>query len=469
MNLELDFALDAIGGELLAGNPSMVFSDVSTDSRSIGPGELFIALDGENFDGHDFVEAALNNGASGVIAATSKSNALLSLFKDKNAALVSAPDTLMALGDLADAWRSHINPKVVAITGSSGKTGTRNMTAAILGKQFETLLPESNFNNLIGLPLTLLRLRSSHEVAVLELGMNHKGEIERLTEICHPDIALITNVGPAHLEFFNSIDDIADAKGELFREVLPTATIILNMDDERVIRQAEGLSNPRVGFGVKAATADVFARDIAFEGVEGMRFVLNIRGDERPVVIKRPGEHNVINAVAAAATATAFGMSIEDIVSGLAATEAPKMRMQIEESGEGVNVINDAYNANPESVKAAIKTLHALRGLGKAVVALGDMRELGAESDRLHQEVGEFAAQAGVSHVFALGEWAESTISGARLSGMGGESVKVFPNHESMAKEIQSFVDVGDWVLVKGSRLAKMETLVDILMKKSEE
>ena len=463
MLLNSDFVVNAVKGELLAGSAAANFAGVSTDSRSLEANELFIALAGENFDGHDFVQAMLEQNAAGAVVDAHKASRWVELAKELNKVLVAVPDSLTALGDLAHAWRKQMSARIVAVTGSSGKTGTRNMIAAILSRGFNVLVPQANYNNLIGLPLTLLRLQPDHEAAVLELGMNQRGEIARLTEICEPDVALITNVGPAHIEFFESIDEIAEEKGDLFFNISDAAIAAVNLDDSRVAAKANRIKNLRINYGIRSPEADIRARDISGEGVEGMRFTLNIRGNERPAAIRSIGEHSVLNAVAAAAAATALNIEIEDICAGLSSYRPASMRLQYESLDSGLNIINDTYNANPDSVKAAVKTLKSLSGNAGSIAILGDMRELGSKSEELHREIGEYVAETGTNYLFVIGEWAAVMAEGAIDYGMPPDNVKLFHDNDSLVDTIKEVCRTGDWVLVKGSRLARMEIIVDLL------
>jgi UDP-N-acetylmuramoyl-tripeptide--D-alanyl-D-alanine ligase len=468
IGLDAGFVAEATAGKLEVKEVSFPFTGVDTDSRSISKGELFVALSGENFDGHDFVRAALERGAAGVMAQESRVRDCLPICHERERALVAVPDTISALGDLARAWRVKLNPKVVAITGSSGKTTCRDMLAAILARRFSVLVPVANFNNLIGLPLTLLRLRAHHRVAVLELGMNRSGEIARLTEICRPDVALITNVAPAHLEFLGTVEDVTRAKGELFSAMPDGSVAVVNLDDARVSDLARDLSNPRVSYGLAANEAEVRGGGVSFEDVKGMRFTLDIKGDNREVSIGAFGRHNVQNAVAAAAAAFAMGASPEEIAAGLAGYRPVSMRLNHKISPGGINILDDTYNANPASVKAAVDALAALKGGARAVVALGDMRELGGESEELHREVGRYIANSGANVLYAVGEFARATVDGAREAGMAEDKAMVCDGHEPIADALKKIVQKGDWVLVKGSRLAYMENVVSLLLDQPE-
>jgi UDP-N-acetylmuramoyl-tripeptide--D-alanyl-D-alanine ligase len=401
----------AVGAAAPAGARSA--SAVCTDTRKLTPECLYVALRGATHDGHAFAADALARGAALALVDH------LPAGVDAARALVVS-DTLRALGDLAAWTRGRWGGRVVAITGSNGKTTTKEMLAAILEQVWpgRVLKTYGNLNNLIGLPLTLFNLGGDEEAAVLELGMNAFGEIARLTEIATPDVGVITNVGPAHLEGVGSLDGVARAKGELFKGMPATGTIAVNMDDARVAAAATAFAGRRIEFGAGRA---VRAEAIDDGGVSGLAFTLSIGVQRAPVRLHAAGRHNVHNALAAAAAAHALGIEIGAIAAGLAAAEPPKMRMQVVRLTNGVTVINDAYNANPGSTEAALDAVGRLPG--RAIAALGEMRELGAQSDALHAAVGAHAVAAGVAWVLAVGPGAEPIAAGARRAGAAAVDV----------------------------------------------
>jgi UDP-N-acetylmuramoyl-tripeptide--D-alanyl-D-alanine ligase len=448
-----------------AGVAGMVCEAVSTDSRRAAPGVLFVALRGARHDGHDFAAEALRAGASAVLVER------LAEGVDKRRALV-VPDTLRALGDLAAYTRRRWGGRVVAITGSNGKTTTKEMLAAIcersslprehlrergrvrIGTGGGVLKTQGNENNLIGLPLTLLRLAGDEAVAVLEMGMNAPGEIARLSAIAAPDVGLITNVGPAHLEGLGSIAGVAAAKGELFAAMDAAATIVVNMDDDWVARLAAGFRGRRIEFGSGRA---VSASAIDDRGLHGVAFTLHVGARAAPVRLRMTGRHNVQNALAAAAAAHGLGVDLGRIAAGLAAAEPPKMRMQVIRLANGVTVVNDAYNANPASSEAALDAI--ARTPGRAIAVLGEMRELGAESAVLHRRVGAHAAACGVHWLLAVGPLAEEIAAGARAAGTGLE-VTVCDDAAGAAAVLIARWQPGDAILIKGSRGADDEDAV---------
>jgi len=432
------------------------FESVTTDSRRARHGELFFALRGPQHDGHDHLAAAF---AGGVVAAVVER-----LAPDvPNDRLLLVPDSLRALGDLAGWTRRQRPLRVVAITGSNGKTTTKELVAAVCeagaGSAASVLKTEGNLNNLIGMPLTLLRLRGDETVAVLELGMNQPGEIARLTEIAAPTCALITNIGPVHLEGVGgTIEGVAAAKGELFAGLAPDAVMVVNRDDERVRRLAAPYPNPKVSFG---ADGDVRAHRVRDAGTDGVAFALAVGGRHADVRLRLMGAHNVQNALAAAAVGHALGIDLDVIAVGLARAEGVGMRLQVTRLANGVTLVNDAYNANPSSVEAALQAVQRLPG--RSVVVVGEMRELGDETRRAHRGVGERAGTLGVWRLIAVGECAADVLAGARAAGMPADRVHACPTHADAAAVVQAHWRSGDTVLVKGSRGARMEEVVRLL------
>jgi UDP-N-acetylmuramoyl-tripeptide--D-alanyl-D-alanine ligase len=421
------------------------FEAVCIDSRRVTPGSLFVALRGEHHDAHRFVADALRTGARAALVERVPPDV------DPRRALVVA-DALRGLGDLAAAARRRQPVRVVGITGSNGKTTTKEMVANICREarfpppRAAVLSTHGNENNLVGLPLTLLRLTGDEAVAVLEMGMNAPGEIARLTEIAAPDVGVITNVGPAHLEGLGSIDGVAAAKGELFAGMAREAIVAVNMEDERVVRAAAAFPGRRIEFG---AGGQVTARSVRDLGVDGVAFELDVAGRAVSVRLRVPGRHNVANALAAAAVAHGLGLDVDAIAAGLAQTPPPAMRMQVVRLANGVTVVNDAYNANPASMEAGLRALAAMPG--RALAVLGEMRELGPESDVLHEALGARAAASGIAALVAVGPQSECIAAGARAAG-GRLQVRVCADAAAAAAAVESLWRPGDVILVKGSR-----------------
>jgi UDP-N-acetylmuramoyl-tripeptide--D-alanyl-D-alanine ligase len=435
----------------------LVFNSVSTDSRQVEAGALFFALRGPRHDGHNFVAEALRLGAAGAVVDRPIAGA--------SAPLARVSDTLAALGDLACWTRARSPIRVVAVTGSNGKTTTKEMIASICSAadfpppRTRILKTQGNENNLIGLPRTLLHLRGDEAVAVLEMGMNRAGEIARLLEIARPDYAVITNIGPAHLEGFGgSLAGVAAAKAELFAGLSRDAVIAVNVDDEWVQRLATVFAGRQITFG---SGADVRARAVVDLGVDGIGFDLVVSERAAKVRLRCIGQHNVTNALAAAAIGHAMGFSLEVIVRGLERTVATAMRMQVTRLPNGVTLINDAYNANPSSVEAALLALR--RFSGRPVVVLGEMWELGDEARRAHRFIGERAVALGVQQLFLMGAQAEAVAAGALAAGMQAEAIHIGGSHAEVADAVAARWRPGDIVLVKGSRGMKMEEVVRLL------
>jgi UDP-N-acetylmuramoyl-tripeptide--D-alanyl-D-alanine ligase len=434
------------------------FTAIATDSRRIEPGALFVALRGTQHDGHDFVIEALQRGAVAVMV----DHRIAGVEPER---LIRVADTLRALGDLAAWTRRQYPVRVVAVTGSNGKTTTKELIAGICAAadfpppRRRFLKSEGNYNNLIGLPLTLLGLHGDEAVAVVEMGMNQPGEIARLTEIACPDYAVVTNVGPAHLEGVGgTLAGVAAAKGELFAGLSPEAVIAVNLDDEWVRRVAAAFPGRKVTFG---HGGDVRAGAVVNLATDGVAFDLHVGGRSAKVRLRLIGAHNVMNALAAAAIGHAMGLSLDVIASGLQRATPPSQRMQIVRLANGVTLINDAYNANPSSVEAALEALRRLSG--RPVVVLGDMRELGDESGRAHHTVGERAASLGVRQLFLFGAHAAAMAAGARAGGLGADAIHVCASHAEVAAAVVAQWQPGDCVLVKGSHGMRMDEVVRLL------
>ncbi len=430
------------------------FTAVCTDSRRAAPGTLFVALAGPNHDGHEFVAEALGRGAVAAVVERVPAGA-------NSARLLIVDDTLRALGDLA-AWTRRRQPlRVVGITGSNGKTTTKEMVSAICAHavfpppRTGVLKTMENENNLIGLPLTLLRLTGAEAVAVLEMGMNAPGEIARMTAIADPDVGVITNVAAAHLEGLGSIAGVAAAKQELYAGMDPRATIVVNADDEWVTRIAEVFRGRRIEFGRGREVEAGEVRDSSFDGIT---FDLAIAGRRATVRLRIPGLQTVQNALAAAGAAHALGLDLETIRTGLEAATTPHMRMEVTHLANGTTLINDAYNANPGSMEAAIRLIAQHRG--RSIAVLGEMRELGDRSTTLHRRVGTVAAHSGVGVLVAVGPQADAMARGAREAGMSVNAVFACAEPAAAAAVVIGLWRSGDAVIVKGSRGSADETVV---------
>ena len=449
--MTLSEAAAAIGARVQGDD--VRFEGVSTDTRTIASGNLFVALRGERFDGHAFVDAAAGAGASATMideaGAASRDRAVPALVVD---------DTRVALGRLAAHWRGRFGFPLVALTGSSGKTSVKEMLAAILraaagGGEDAVLATRGNLNNDIGVPLMLLELAESHRYAVIEMGMNHAGEIRYLCELATPDVVLVTNAGRAHIEYLGSEEAIARAKGEIFESAPAAATAVINADDRYAPLWRElAAGRPTIEFGLDTRAA--VTGEYRLRGFES-EIVIKTPAGESSATLKAAGVHSVRNALAAAAAATALGIAPSVIAHGLAAYRGITGRLQQKAAAGGAIVIDDTYNANPESVRAAIDVLAQIEG--RRVLVFGDMGELGSDAPRLHEELGEHAKRAGIDRVFTLGEHSALTASAF------GPGAQHCARIEDLIEALRAELSPDATVLVKGSRFMKMERVVDAI------
>lgn len=436
------------GGELQGANRA--FGRVVSDTRSLDSGDLFVALRGERFDGHDFLPQAVERGAAG---------ALVSRPLQAQIAQVVVPEVLAGLTRFAGAWRGDFDGAVAGVTGSNGKTTVKEMTGAILSRSGPTLVTEGNLNNHIGVPLMLARLEAAHRFAVIEMGANHPGEIAQLTSVAQPDVGLVINAGPAHLEGFGGIEGVARGKGELFEALGVESTAVINADD-RFATLWHGLARGAgriVTFGMRER-ADFSAAQVrghlSDQGVV-TEFDLECPLGRAHVTLALAGEHNVMNALAAAATAHAVGATLEQIVAGLGAMQPVSGRLQFRPAFNGARLIDDSYNANPGSMRAGLRALAVVPG--EHWLVLGEMRELGPDSARLHAEIGEFARQAGIARLLAVGADAHHAVEAYGPGGSWFASVEdlIAAARPALAPEVT--------VLIKGSRANRLERVAQAL------
>ncbi|MEW6219185.1 MAG: UDP-N-acetylmuramoyl-tripeptide--D-alanyl-D-alanine ligase [Thermodesulfobacteriota bacterium] len=460
-----DLAL-ATGGRLL-GPADATVAGIGTDSRALTAGQAFVALMGERFDGHAFLPAALEHGAGALV---------VSRLPDPlpPVPVVLVEDTLTALGDLA-AWHRRCHPSccVLAVTGSAGKTTVKEMTAAILSQRWRILKTEGNRNNLIGLPLTLLGLTARHRAAVLEMGMNRPGEIARLAAIADPALGCITNVQPVHLEGLGDLAGVARAKEELFANLRPAARLVVNLDDPLVRVMARRYPQAQLTFGLRRG-ALIRATRIRSLGRDGVAFTLDLPDGRVRVRLAALGRHNVTNALAAAALAHGAGCSPEQVATGLAAFRPHSQRLEIRTLADGRLLMVDCYNAAPGSMAAALATVAELAAGRRAVAILGDMLELGPAAAAAHRQLGEQVAAHGFAGLLACGQFAETVVAGARAGGLKPDEAKAMAGKEAIVAELAAWtaagrLAAGDWLLVKGSRGMRMETIVTALTQGSGE
>ena len=454
--------LDATGGRLIRGDLGTVFEGISIDSRTIKRGELFIALRGVRFDGHQFVSEAMERGAEGAIV-EGEPLGRKAPFDPREKPIIAVEDTLRALGDIAHRWRERHSIPLVAVVGSNGKTTTKEIVATLLEGSFRVLKTLGNRNNLVGLPLTLLDLSPEHTIAVVEMGMNVRGEIERMTEIANPDVGLITNISEAHLESLGTFEELVKAKGELWDTMRPNGVIVVNQDDANVLKCANGYPGKTVTFGVEVPS-DVMAQGIRIEGGKGVRFTLTVRGEEAEVNFPMMGISSAYNALAATAVASIYGVQLREIKERLEGFKPFSMRMEVIRLDNGATIINDAYNANPRSMELALKALSQVKEAERGIAVLGDMLELGRFSEEAHARVGEKVASFGVDLLFTLGERAQTIAGRARQAGLDEGRVVVSMDHRDLLHRLKKTIKRGDWILVKGSRSMSMEKIVVGLM-----
>jgi len=453
--MSISEAARATGG--VSHGSDVRFTSVSTDSRSVEAGALFVALRGEHYDGHEFVAAAKARGAVAAMVSETRGEATTV----SGVPCVAVDDTRRALGRLAGHWRAKFSIPLVVVAGSNGKTTVKEMIAAILRAHYgehATLATQGNLNNDIGLPMTLLRLRSTHQVAVIEIGMNHPGETEYLAGIAQPTVALVNNAQREHQEFLNGVEAVAREHGSAFAALPADGTAVINADDafagywRSLVRPSQIRD-----FGVERMAAVRGRYKLADFSSE---IVLSAPEGSTSFRLQMAGLHNVCNAVGAAASATAAGASLSTVARGLSVFTAPKGRLQIQRGRGGAVVVDDTYNANPDSVRAAIDVLRKLPG--RRILVLGDMGEVGAQGEAFHRETGSYAAQAGVDEVLAIGELA---IHAKAEFGAGGSW---YGRIEDLLRDVVNNDLAGTSILVKGSRFMRMERVVSVLVDREQ-
>ena len=444
-------AAKALNAELIGADE--MFTAVSKDTRDIVEGSLYVALKGERFDGHEFVEQASAAGASGV---------LVSELQPVQLPQIRVNDTRLALGELAAYWRQQFIGKLAGVTGSNGKTTVKEMTRSILDHAVgaeHVLSTTGNLNNDIGMPMTLLNLRQQHNFAVIEMGANHPGEIDYLTHIAQPHVAVITNAGPAHLEGFGSIEKVASSKAEIYSGIVDGGTAVINADDayadywKSVCKQL-GDDKHVITFSVQDESADVYADITQTDGKTAIQIKTPLGNGVVQLAV--PGRHNVMNALAAAAVTVALGVSLDDIIKGLDAFGGVSGRLATTYTSSGACIINDTYNANPQSLYAAMDVLAAREG--DTWLVLGDMAELGDDKEELHRKAGEQARALGIRHLFATGDLARHAVESF------GKDAQFFQDRQQLIEQLEQGITGDSVVLVKGSRSMGMEQIVNALL-----
>ena len=455
--------LGVVGGKLLQGSAAKAFRGVSINSRTIEKEELFVCIQGENFDGHNFLGEAINKGAAGIILSDPVHLSGNMISGGNSPFVIQSQNTLRALQDLAGYQRTRFPFQVVAVTGTNGKSTTKEMIASIIETKYKTLKTQGNLNNHIGLPLTLLARKPEHEVGVLEMGMSAAGEIKRLAEIAKPDIGVITNISVGHLDQLKTIKDVQAAKGELFDAITKEGTAIVNADDPLVLELAKSLPVKKITYGIEQSS-DVQASNIQNEGSSGFTFAAKVFNQTISVNLSQIGYCNIYNALAALATGHSLGISGKDMSRGLENyQQIPQRNEQIHY--EGVTLINDAYNANPQSMREALKTLSEFNTQGKRFLIIGDMLELGLLSESAHHELGQEIILSNVDYLVTVGPLASLVAESAKKNPRHRLQIGKFNTHAEAVSYLLRNVEKGDCLLIKGSRGTKMENIIQEYLK----
>lgn len=428
--------------------PTIVPTGVSIDTRTLKPGEIFFALPGEKVDGHQFLDAAFARGACAAVVTRSGA-------RESRQALIAVDSPDLALGDLARFYRRRFDIPVIGITGSSGKTTTKDMVAAVLSTRYRVLATQGNLNNRLGVPLTLLNLSAHCDVAVIEMGISEHGGMRYLCEIAQPTIGMITNIGPAHLEFFGSVEGVAKAKGELLEYLDESSMTILNLDDLFLSKERAKVKGRLLDIGIeqicqfRGEGLKLDQKGFGHFSLQGHSFHLSI-----------PGKHNVYNALMAATAGWALNVPLQDAAKALENFTLTKLRSQVLEHN-GIRMINDTYNANPASMRAALETLSQIEVNGRRIAVVGDMRELGAMTHDAHRALGREAGNQQIDALFALGDLAPVVVDGGREAGM--DQAWAYADRDALTGALQAYLKPGDLLLIKGSRGIAMERIVTAL------
>jgi len=450
--------LDETGGKLICGNQFKDVKGVSVDSRAVRPGELFIPLKGDKFDGHDFISQALAREAAGFLTERWDSGlrALISEFDD--VFVLKVDDTSAALRALAAGVRRRLQATVIGVTGSTGKTCTKNFLESILSKSMMVMAAPKNYNNEIGVPLTIFMATEQTEALIVEMGMRGPGQIRELCEIAKPRIGIVTNIGDTHIELLGSRQSIAAAKGELLESLPAKGLAVLNADDAWTSKLAPLTKAKVVTFGLSPG-ADVRAQDIRLDDKARAHFELVFSGGRFTVALGVPGKHSVFNALAAAAVALNMDMDASGIKAGLAEARVADMRLTISANSRGVIIINDTYNANPTSVKAALETASAYKVPGRRIAVMGDMAELGALSEQAHYDIGATIAKSSIDFLVIVGNEAINTRRGATEAGFDADNIRTYKDKEEAIIFLRRLTRPNDIVLIKASRFMAFEEI----------
>jgi UDP-N-acetylmuramoyl-tripeptide--D-alanyl-D-alanine ligase len=458
IRLTAQWVAAAMAGTLVDGDGGREFTGVSIDSRTLAPGALYVAIRGERFDGADFAADAVAKGAAGIVVARDRA-----VTPTRAAVTIAVDETTVALQALAGAVRAASGTKVVAITGSAGKTTTKEVTAAFLETKYRVMRNQGNLNNHIGLPLSLIGLTARPDVAVVELGMNHAGEIRTLVDIARPDIRVWTNVGDAHVGFFGSVDAIADAKAEILEGATADEVLVANADDDRIVTRTSAFLGRVVTFGIERP-ATVRAEAIVDRGIAGMG--ARIATPQGPVELTTPllGRGNLLNVLAGTAVAVECGVPLAAIADRASRLQAAPHRGEVIRLSKGIVVIDDSYNASPAATRRALDVLRTAETAGRRIAVLGEMLELGDRAVELHEGVGRAAAAARLDALIAVGGGAAGALAAAAVAGgFARERVQHFAESGLAADAVAALVRPGDVILVKGSRSVRTDQVVDRL------